>query len=174
MTNEIMLLNANTVKHIFCIRIIFTREERVQKLRKRCISLIIEDWHSSAILSLNRPHNILIKKALISSLLPLELHKSILIHRIRETLGGLAFLCTCYFVLFRCTLGFSQNFKTTHSYLSAWKTLVIFYENSWPESTENKGLKLPRYHRAGEKPDRETLRSFTWQLLRKFETYPDL
>jgi len=42
-TNEIMMLNTNTSKHIFGIGIIFTREATVQTLRKMCPSLSIED-----------------------------------------------------------------------------------------------------------------------------------
>lgn len=97
MTNETMLLNTNIANHIFGIPIIFAVEETVQTLREMCISLIIQNWHSSAILSLNRIHKVIIKEALISSLPPAALGKSVLLPRIREILEGLFF---CIYLLF--------------------------------------------------------------------------
>lgn len=91
----------------------------MQTLSKMHISLIIQNWHSSEILSLNRIHKVIIKQALISSFLPVALGESILLHRMRESLGGLFFYIYMFF--FINTLFFSCYFKTKtmQSYLSA-------------------------------------------------------
>lgn len=87
----------------------------MQTLRKMHISLIIQNWHSSEILSLNRIHKVIIKQVLISSFLPVALGESILVHRMREGLGGLFFYIYMFFlrIYFKNnTLFFSHYFKT--------------------------------------------------------------